>query len=81
MILTKCLYEFKDGVKVQGIKVALAPKVSKFFTLESAYGKDNLMLLKQYDPVLYSWYTDSDLGESVDWNKFAELNYQQDVDN
>lgn len=72
MLLSKQRFETEDGSKIEGIRITLAPKISKFFSMCANGNNDNLMLLKTFNPVIFAWYEGADFNESTDWHKYCE---------
>lgn len=80
MILTKTQFETDDGISISGIKITIAPKLSKFFAIEIGDNSDNLMLLKTFNEVIYNWYIDSNINDKEDWHAFIENSYNKKND-
>lgn len=72
MFLSKQQFKTEDGSIIEGIRITLAPKISKFFALSVNGNNDNLMLLKTFNSVVYAWYEGSEFNESTDWHKYCE---------
>lgn len=73
--LTKAVYQFENGSQSSGIVVTLAPKMSKFFSMENPNSSDNLDLLKTFNPSIYNWYLDSNAGSYINWTSEEENSY------
>lgn len=72
LTITKEVMQFNDqdtgnDLKFGGIRVKLAPKIAKFFTLENMTTgrRDNLELLQALNPNLYQWYVNSSAGAEI----------------
>lgn len=56
-IFKEC-FKFEDGNLCQGIRFMLAPKCSKFISIN----KETEMLLEAMNPDVYQWYKNSPIG-------------------
>lgn len=80
--LTKEVMSFTgdDGkdVKFGGIRVTLAPKITKFYTLENmTTGRcDNLDLIQALNPNLFQWYMNSSTGAEVYLKEYSNTKGQ-----
>lgn len=77
MHIVKTKFETDSGLTISGVKIILAPKISKFFSFEIGNNHDNLMLIKTFNEVLFNWYVDANFDEEEDWNKFIEDSYNK----
>lgn len=78
--LTKAVYQFENGSQSRGIVVTLAPKMSKFFSMENPNSSDNLDLLKTFNSSIFNWYISARDGSYINWTSEEENSYSRVLD-
>ena len=61
VMISKEVFCFENGDKVQGIRMMLAPKCSKFLSING----ETEMLLEAMNPDVYQWYKNAPTGATA----------------